>query len=107
MKAARYALVFILFGCAVPARIEAVRAWQGQIDLPTYLPGDEDPNPPFPLAGRHRVYPYTMLDDLTDRRETKTYQAVFLENEFLKATILPEMGGRLYSLYDKTARREV
>jgi hypothetical protein len=48
-----------------------------------------------------------MLDDITDHREPKTYRAIFLENEFLKATILPELGGRVYSLFDKTAQREV
>jgi len=109
MKPATYAfLIFsICLGFAMPAQGQAVQAWQGTIDLPTYLLGDEDPNPPFPVAGRHRTYPYTMLDDLTDRRETKTYKAVFLENEFLKAIVLPELGGRLYSVYDKISQREV
>ena len=94
---------------AVPARLGAatVRAWEGTIDLPTYALGEEDPNPAFPLIKGHRIYPYTMLDDLTDQRETKSYQAVFLENEYLKATVLPSLGGRLYSLYDKASAREV
>jgi tetratricopeptide (TPR) repeat protein len=92
---------------AAPARGAAVRVWEGTLQLPTYLLGDEDPSPPFPLVNRHNVYPYTMLDDLTDRREPKNYKAIFLENEFLKAIVLPEMGGRLYSLYDKVTKREV
>src|SRR5205823_8842619 len=41
------------------------------------------------------------------RRELNSYRAIFLENEYLKATILPDLGGRLYSLYDKQAKREV
>ena len=86
---------------------QRVRAWEGKLDLPTYALGEEDPNPPFPLIKGSHVYPYTMLDDLTDRRETKSYQAVFLENDYLKATILPSLGGRLYSLFDKTSGREV
>ena len=85
----------------------AVRAWEGVIELPTYLPGPPDPNPPFPLVNRHEIYPYPMLDDLTDRREVKSYRALFLENDYLKATILPDVGGRLYSLYDKVGKREV
>jgi tetratricopeptide (TPR) repeat protein len=48
-----------------------------------------------------------LLDDLTNRREAKTYHAVFMENEFLKAIILPELGGHLYSLYDKVNKHEV
>lgn len=85
----------------------SVRAWEGTIDLPTYLLGAPDPNPPFPLISRHNIYPYPMLDDLTDRRELKTYRTLFLENEHLRATILPDVGGRLYSLYDKDRNREV
>ena len=83
------------------------RAWEGTIDLPTHLLGAPDPNPPFPLINHHDIYPYPMLDDLTDRRAVKSYRAFFLENEYLKATILPDLGGRLYSLYDKTSGREV
>jgi tetratricopeptide (TPR) repeat protein len=102
---------FLIVVCAISvpwraARAE-VKAWEGKIDLPTYVLGEEDPYPPFPLINHHRIYPYTMLDDLTDCREMKSYRAIYLENEFLKGIVLPEMGGRLYSLYDKVNKREV
>jgi tetratricopeptide (TPR) repeat protein len=84
-----------------------VRVTESTIQIPTYLLGSEDPNPPFQLLNEHAIYPYTMLDDLTDDREPKTYRAIILENEYLRATMLPELGGRLYSLYDKVSRREV
>ena len=100
-------LVLLALGLATAGRTEEVRAWDGKLELPTYLLGAEDPNPPFPLINHRRVYPYTMLDDLTDRRETKTYRALFVENEYLKAIVLPDLGGRLYSLYDKVSKREV
>ena len=86
-------VIFGLLGSGLPAFSENVRLWQGNLEIPTYLLGAQDPNPPFAVAGHLRIYPYTMLDDLTDRRETKSYQAVFLENEYLKAIVLPEMGG--------------
>ncbi|MHB8654863.1 MAG: DUF5107 domain-containing protein [Terriglobia bacterium] len=95
------------FVLARPVCGAEVRAWEGTIDLPTYTLGDEDPSPPFPLVNRHQIYPYTMLDDLTNRREMKTYRAIYLENVYLKATILPDVGGRLYSLFDKISNREV
>jgi tetratricopeptide (TPR) repeat protein len=102
-------LVVGLAICLRPSLLhsDTTRAWEGTIDLPTYLLGAPDPNPPFPLINRHDVYPYAMLDDLTDQREVKSYRAFFLENEYLKATILPDLGGRLYSLYDKVDKREV
>ncbi len=37
----------------------------------------------------------------------KTYKAAILENEHLKAVFLPELGGRLWSLYDKDAQRDL
>ncbi|MGO8791352.1 MAG: DUF5107 domain-containing protein [Terriglobia bacterium] len=106
VKSAFIALFALLVMC-LPAFAENVRAWQDTLEIPTYLLGTEDPNPPFPLADARRIYPYTLLDDLTDRREVKGYKAVYLENEFLKATILPELGGHLYSLYDKINKHEV
>jgi tetratricopeptide (TPR) repeat protein len=101
---------FLLLIFIVPPSVAQnvpARGWEGTVDLPTYLLGEEDPFPPFGIVNSHHVYPYTMLDDLTDRRENKRYRAIFLENEYLKATILPDVGGRLYSLYDKLAGREV
>jgi tetratricopeptide (TPR) repeat protein len=83
------------------------RGWEGTIELPTYALGGDDPNPSFPLVNRHQIYPYTMMDDPTDRREMKIYKAIYLENEYLKAIVLPELGGRLYSLFDKVHKREV
>ena len=100
-----FALLLVIAPIAEAAAV--VQVTEGKVEIPTYLLGPEDPNPAFPLTAPRRVYPYTMLDDLTDRRETRSYRAIFLENEFLKATILPEMAGRILSLYDKVNRREV
>jgi tetratricopeptide (TPR) repeat protein len=83
------------------------RVWEGTIEIPTYLLGPEDPNPPFPLVNQNNIYPYSTLDDLTDHRVARSYQAIYIENEYLKAIVLPELGGRLYSLYDKITKREV
>ena len=94
-------------GFVQPAKAAQARVWEGTITIPTYLLGPQDPNPPFPLVNNRNIYPYTVLDDLTDKREPVTYPAIYLENEYLKATILPSMDGRVYSLYDKVAKREV
>ena len=60
-------VIFILLGSGLPAFSENVRVWQGNLEIPTYLLGADDPNPPFALAEHRRIYPYTMMDDLTDR----------------------------------------
>lgn len=53
------------------------------------------------------VLPYK-LQNLYDRElAPREYAAAILENEFLKATFLPELGGRLWSLYDKRLGRHL
>ncbi len=89
------------------ARAQAVRAWEGTIAIPTYKLGPADPNPPFPLISTAPIYPYTMQDNLTSDRVTQTYRAIYLENKYLKITILPELGGHVYSVYDKIDDKEV
>jgi len=110
MKFLRYGAIFFAAAAVILSATAAraqIRAWEGKIEISTYLLGEEDPNPQFPLVNRHRIYPYTMLDDLTDRKEPRSYRVVYLENEYLKATVIPDMGGRLYSLYDKVNKREI
>lgn len=101
------ATLMILLAAAVSAAGAPVRAWEGTIQIPTYLLGPADPNPPFPIIEHSPVYPYTMLDDLTNHRVLKSYRAIYLENHYLKLTILPQLGGHLYSIYDKIDHREV
>lgn len=53
------------------------------------------------------IFPYRM-QDLYDRSEELTpYVGVVLENAYLKAVFLPELGGRLWSLYDKVAGKDL
>ena len=97
------------------ARAE-VRAWEGTITLPTYV-WEEDSNPKFwAIEGSSKlsttvknsiIYPYTMQDHLLRTKVDRTYKALFLENEYLKITCLPELGGRLHSVFDKTEGKEM
>ena len=51
-----------------------------------------------------RIYPYPLYDTLTGKKVDKTYRLVYLENEYVKIGILPEIGGRLFEAVDKTQR---
>jgi tetratricopeptide (TPR) repeat protein len=92
------------------------KAWEGAITIPTYG-WLEDVNPKFwALEGAVKfsttvkgsvIYPYTMQDHLYRTKKDRTYKALFLENEYLKVTCLPELGGRLHSVFDKTEGREM
>ena len=79
-----------------------------RLTIPTYGIGNGDPNPSILREGGYwRIYPYTMLDDLVDEKRERTYTALVLENEFIRVTVLPELGGHLYAAYDKAAGREI
>lgn len=54
-----------------------------------------------------RVLPYGMQDSYSRQRQPVTFQAIILENDILKATFLPELGGRLISLVHKPLGREL
>ena len=108
------ASIVLILVASVPGRAQ-VKAWEGTITIPTYG-WSEDINPKFwALEDRIKlsttvkgaiVYPYTMQDHLSRTKEDRTYKALFLENEYLKVTCLPELGGRLHSVFDKTEGKE-
>ena len=86
------------------------RVWEAPLVMPTYELGAPDPLPPlaeWQKRGGRPIYPYPRLDDLGRRRVERSYRAVYLENEYLKVTVLPEMGGKVWAIFDKTSGREV
>jgi tetratricopeptide (TPR) repeat protein len=79
-----------------------VRVWQGTLTLPTYEEAAPDPNPPFDQYANGRFnYPYTLRANLTNQRTDHAWRALFLENEYLKCSVLPDLGGHLYTCTDK------
>jgi tetratricopeptide (TPR) repeat protein len=83
------------------------KVWQETVTIPTYGVGKPDKNPMF-LENRvyqgssGKVYPYPVIDKIYDEKKDKDYIALYLENEYLKVQILPELGGRIQQAVDKT-----
>jgi tetratricopeptide (TPR) repeat protein len=53
------------------------------------------------------VLPYRLQDGYDRVRHPRSLRTLVLENEFLRATVLPGLGGRLYSLLHKPSGREL
>jgi tetratricopeptide (TPR) repeat protein len=88
--------------------IEKVLACEETITIPTYAIKGENRNPVFRSQyGVAHIYPYTLLDDIEAKSKNKIYRALVLENKYLKMIVIPDLGGRVYSLFDKLSQREV
>ena len=98
----RPAIIIAFILSAVGWTSAQVHVWQGTLTLPTYEEGAPDQNPPFDQYANERFnYPYTLRHNLTNRRSDHAWRALFLENEYLKCSVLPDIGGHLYSCTDK------
>lgn len=93
---------------AAPARVREGSLTIGApgLDRASYTP------PPFALDRVGRGYPYRRVDRRLLRRdaegmEDRTLRTVVLENEYLKVTLLPELGGRVFEAVFKPTGKQV
>ena len=87
-----------------------VKAWRELITIPTYKVGKPEKNPIFLEKRVYQgssgvVYPYPVIESIADEKTDEQYLAVWLENEYIKVMILPELGGRVQMAYDKIKQR--
>ncbi|MDR1720109.1 MAG: DUF5107 domain-containing protein [Dysgonamonadaceae bacterium] len=105
---------FILLFCLlwtlvsnISAQDSFVKAWEGTLEIPSYKIGPSETAPIFDCdwsyqRARRAVYPYSLNDNFTRKKENVTYKALYLENEYVQLCVLPEIGGRLFYAIDKT-----
>ena len=87
-----------------------IRVWKEQVTIPTYEVGKPEKNPMFLEKRVYQgssgvVYPYPVIESISDEKVDKEYQAIWLENEYIKVMVLPELGGRVQMAYDKIKKR--
>lgn len=83
------------------------KIWEETICLPTYPAEKPEKNPLFIEKRAYqgstgKVYPLPVTERVSDTKQDLPYRAVWLENEYLKVMVLPELGGRIHRAYDKT-----
>jgi tetratricopeptide (TPR) repeat protein len=85
----------------------AVKAWSQAVVIPTYPPMPAETLPMF-LGKRvyqgssGKVYPLPFVDRISEKKVDRAWEAVHLENEYVRLMILPELGGRIHVGLDKT-----
>ena len=87
-----------------------VKVWNEEVIIPTYGVGKPEKNPMFLEKRVYQgssgvVYPHPVVEKIFDDKKDQVYQAVFLENEYLKIMILPQLGGRVQMAWDKVQQR--
>ena len=87
-----------------------VKAWREIVTIPTYEVGTPEKSPIFLEKRVYQgssgvVYPYPVIESIADKKVDKKWQAIYLENEYIKVMVLPELGGRIQMAYDKIKQR--
>lgn len=106
-----------------------MKLYASTLPLQAAVPGEPNPLPALRSKSRNKVLsdnglleselegfgdetgfcalPYMMQNSYTRELSEKEFSTVVLENDCLRATFLADFGGRLWSLYDKRAKREL
>lgn len=82
-------------------------AWSDPLSIRTYDAGTPSE---YPMYLDHRVYqgssgkvyPIPFTESVADTATPRSWQAIHMENEFVRLVILPELGGRIHVGFDKT-----
>ena len=87
-----------------------VKVWSEEVIIPTYEVGVPEKNPMFLEKRVYQgstgvVYPYPVIEKIEDKPHDKKYNALWLENKYIKIMVLPELGGRVQMAYDKIKQR--
>ncbi|MBQ0025260.1 MAG: DUF5107 domain-containing protein [Bacteroidales bacterium] len=62
---------------------------------------------PDPVPQMGEVYPYWRFQHFTKEGEECRWTLVVLENDYLRVKIFPEIGGKVWSVFDKSAGKEM
>ena len=87
-----------------------VKAWREIVSIPTYEIGKAEKNPIFLEKRVYQgssgvVYPYPVIESMANEPTPHEWKVVWLENEYLRVMVMPELGGRIQMAYDKIKQR--
>lgn len=87
-----------------------VKVWEEHLMIPTYEVGEPEKYPVFSdkrvyQASSGVVYPHPVVEKIANTKVDKTWDVVYIENDYIKIMILPALGGRVQMAYDKLRER--
>jgi tetratricopeptide (TPR) repeat protein len=93
----------------VPDEIAArpVRVWREPVSIDTYDVGEPDRYPAYLdqrvyQGSSGAVYPMPFIDRVAQEKKPRSWDAIHLENDYVRLMILPELGGRIHVGLDRT-----
>ena len=93
----RFLPLILIFACAVASAQTAIVK---DTVIRTYQYSDPDPIP-----RPDRVYPYHRYQNFAFDATDQHWKMVVLENDYLRVKIFPEIGGKIWSIFDKVLSR--
>ena len=92
-----------------PAALAAlpVRAWREPVVIDTYEPAEASRYPAYLdqrvyQGSSGAVYPMPFVERVALDKTPRTWDAVHVENDYVRLMLLPELGGRIHVGHDKT-----
>ncbi|MEZ0491459.1 DUF5107 domain-containing protein [Kineococcus sp. TBRC 1896] len=87
---------------------DGVAVWSAPLVVDSYLPTEPSAYPAYLhrrvyQGSSGRVYPLPFHERIAADKAPHAWQAVHLENEWLRVVVLPELGGRVHVVHDKQA----
>ena len=88
-------------------KMRVVQVREESVVIPTFEPLEANKNPLF-LENRvyqgssGKVYPLPSIDRISEEKVDRAWQGVWMENDFIRILVLPEIGGRIHIGEDKT-----
>ncbi|MEA4936795.1 MAG: DUF5107 domain-containing protein [Paludibacter sp.] len=95
-------IILFLLICMVSVGQNKSQIREYESNYVTYPYSDANPIPVF-----GKIYPYFRYEGFTTKSEKKAWKIVELENDFLKIMIFPEIGGKIWSVVDKSTGKEM
>ncbi|MBZ2195838.1 DUF5107 domain-containing protein [Occultella gossypii] len=89
-----------------------VAVWRAPLTMRTYLPAPPSDLPSYLDARVYqgssgRVYPLPFHDRIDSEPREHDWDAVHLENEWIRLLVLPELGGRIHLAIDRTTGHDL